>query len=136
VRGLRGYARSRMEAASQEDVLVLLLEGALDRVDKADAAMAAGDRGGWNAHLHTVRAIFIELQMALDPSGPAELIASLRNTYGWVIHHCSAVGKSGDRTVLVEIRRVVALMYETWAKAVAMARDGAQAEASPVGDEG
>ena len=125
-----------MEAASQEDVLVLLLEGALDRVDKADVAMAGGDRVGWNTHLHTVRAIFIELQIALDPAGPPDLIVSLRNTYGWVIHHASAVAKSGDRRVLGEIRRVVALMYETWAKAVALARDGAQEEASAGGEEG
>lgn len=125
-----------MEAASQEDVLVMLLEGALDRVDKADAAIAAGDRVGWNTHLHTVRAVFIELQMALDPAGPPELIASLRTTYGWVIHHATAVGKTGDRRVLGELRRVVALMYETWAKAVAMARDGAHADAPAAGDEG
>jgi flagellin-specific chaperone FliS len=117
-----------MEAASQEDVLVLLLEGALERVDKADAAMAAGDRVAWNTHLHTVRAIFIELQIALDPAGPPDLIGSLRNTYGWVIHHATSVAKTGDRAVMVEIRRVVALMYETWAKAVAMAREGGESD--------
>ena len=134
MRGLRGYARARMDSASSEDVLVMLLEGAVDRCRQADAAMDEGDRSLWNKHLHTVRAIFMELQMALDADGDPQLILHLRNTYAWIILHATEAAKHGDRVRLAEVRRVVEMMYGTWAQAVAIARG--DAEAPGVGEEG
>lgn len=123
MRGIRGYERTRIESASNEDVLVLLLEGAVDRCRQADAAMEGGDRSLWNKHLHTVRAIFLELQMALDPAGGPELLTHLRNTYAWILHHSTEAAKTGDRQRLAEVQRVVEVMYTTWSQAVTMVRE-------------
>ena len=134
MRGIRGYAKARVESASQEDILVMLLEGAVDRCGRAAAAIEANDRSEWNKHLHTVRAIFIELQMALDPSMAPELATNLRNTYAWIIHHSTEVAKTADLNRLAEVRRVVEMMYETWTQAVAIARDG-EGESADDGEE-
>ena len=125
MRGLRGYARARVDAATSEDVLVLLLEGAVERCRQADFAMEDGDRSLWNKHLHTVRAIFLELQMALDAEGDPSLITNLRNTYAWIIFHSTEAAKSGDRARLAEVLRVVEMMYGTWTQAIAIAREEA-----------
>jgi flagellar protein FliS len=124
LRGLRGYARTRIESASNEDVLVMLLEGAVDRCRQARAAIESGDRNLWNKHLHTVRAIFLELQMALDPAGSPELLTHLRNTYAWILHHSTETAKTGDLQRLHEVQRVVEVMYTTWSQAVVIAREG------------
>jgi flagellar protein FliS len=119
-----------MDSASNEDVLVMLLEGAVDRCRQADLAMEDGDRSLWNKHLHTVRAIFMELQMALDADGDPQLITNLRNTYAWIILHSTEAAKNGDRERLAEVQRVVSMMYATWTQAVAIARGDVEAPES------
>jgi flagellar protein FliS len=124
MRGVQNYARQRADSAPPEDILLLLLEGAIDRVRQADEAIVANDRGLWNKHLHTVRAIFIELTTALDPSLDPALATNLRNTYGWVIHHSTEAARNGDRERLAEVGRVVQVVYDTWAQAVQIQREG------------
>ncbi len=123
MRGVQSYARQRADSAPPEDVLLLLLEGALDRVRQADEAMVARDRGLWNKHLHTVRAIFIELMSALDPSLAPEIATNLRNTYSWIIHHSTEAARNADRERLAQVGNVVQIVYDTWAQAVQMQRD-------------
>jgi flagellar protein FliS len=123
MRGVQSYARQRAESAPPEDVLLLLLEGALDRVRQADEAMEAKDRVLWNKHLHTVRAIFIELTSALDPSLAPEIATNLRNTYSWIIHHSTEAARAGDRGRLAQVRDVVQIVYDTWSQAVQIQRD-------------
>jgi len=126
MRGVQSYARQRTESAPPEDVLLILLEGALERVRQADAAMADRDRGLWNKHIHTVRAIFIELTSALDPSLAPDVALSLRNTYSWIIHHSTESARNGDRERLSQVRDVVQIVYDTWVKAVQMNRDAGE----------
>jgi flagellar protein FliS len=124
MRGVQAYARQRVDSAPPEDVLLLLLEGAVDRIRQADEAMVARDRSLWNKHLHTVRAVFLELSAAIDTSMDPALAGNLRNTYGWIIHHSREAARDGDRDRLDKVRRVVQIVYDTWTQAVQIHREG------------
>lgn len=124
MRAVQNYARQRAESAPPEDILLLLLEGAIDRVRQADEAMVANDRSLWNKHVHTVRAIFLELTTALDPSLDVSLATNLRNTYAWIIHHSTEAARAGDRERLAEVGRVIQVVYDTWSQAVRIQREG------------
>ncbi len=126
MRGYQNYARARVDSAPPEDILIMLLDGALDRLRQADEAMAAGNNKLWNKHLHVVRAVFIELSMALDDSMPPAIARNLKATYGWVVHHCIEAGRRGDRERLAEIDKVVHIVHETWVKAIAIQRGDAE----------
>jgi flagellar biosynthetic protein FliS len=123
MRAIQSYARTRLESAPQEDLLVMLVEAALLRVDAADAAMERSDRGAWIREIHVARAIFLELRTALDHTAAPAVTGPLDATYRWCIHQLTAAGRTGDRTLIAEIRRVTEVLRRTWTAAVQATRD-------------
>lgn len=122
MKGIASYRQQRVDSAPPEDVLVMLLEKALQKEAEADAAIGRGDRAAWNAAIHHARAIFMELSLALDHSLAPDVTHKVASLYRWVIHHLTEVGHTGDRARLDEIRGVTAQLLETWTAAVAKVR--------------
>jgi flagellar biosynthetic protein FliS len=122
MRGFSSYKRNNIESAPNEELIVLLVEGALHRIDRADAAMAEGNRSAWTKDLHTARAIYTELLGAFDPDAPPELSGPVCNTYRWLILHLVQADRNGDRAKLSEIREVAVTMVETWTRALRIHR--------------
>lgn len=130
MRGIQSYRRSAIEGASNEEILVMLLEAAIRREEAADAAMERGDRRAWVGEIHIARAIFLELRIALDHSLVPEVTAGLDRTYRWCVHHLTAVARSGDRAGLEKVRQVTGVIHATWVEALKIAR------AEQAGDRG
>lgn len=125
---IASYRRTLLEHASNEDLLVLLVGEAVRREALAAECIATGDYDGLVAHVHVARAIFMELRLAFDPAEAPHLARSLLDTYGWCIHHLTAVVRTRDPAVMAEIQRVTAVVEETWSKAVEIARFGSHEE--------
>jgi len=125
MRGIQSYRRTTVEGAPNEDLLVMLVEAAIKREDAADEAMERNAREVWIAEIHVARSIFIELRRALDHSIAPDVTAGLDATYRWCIYHLTAAGRTGDRAVLAEVRRVTEVVYTTWTEAVRIAREEA-----------
>lgn len=126
--GIAAYNRTRIESAPQEQLLVMLLEKALEKERAARAAKLAGDRVRWQAALHHARAVFIELNNVLDHTEAPEITRQLSITWTWCTHQLMAVAKSGDLTVLDKVEEVTRMMHTTWLQALEL-RD-AEREAS------
>jgi flagellar biosynthetic protein FliS len=124
MRAIQSYQRTQLESAPGPDILVMLVEAALQREDAALAAMERGDRLAWVQELHVVRAIFLELRMALDHSLLPVVAASLDTTYKWCIHHLTVAGRTADKALLTQVRDVTTTLHETWTQAVGASRAG------------
>lgn len=121
---IASYRRTQLEHATNEDLLLLLVGEAARREALAAACIESGDHEGLVAHIHVARAIFTELRLAFDPAEAPHLARSLLDTYGWCIHHLTAVVRTRDPKVMAEIQAVTAVLEETWRKAVEISRYG------------
>ncbi|MSQ01926.1 MAG: flagellar protein FliS [Myxococcales bacterium] len=97
--GFAAYRNARVFNAPNEQVVVMLFETAIHRLERAREAMVSGHRGArveWAGDLGHVRSIFIELTNALDAEVAPELVGNLSKTYMWVVGRLGEVGRSGD----------------------------------------
>ncbi len=136
MRGLSSYRHSAVEGARNDEILVMLVEKLLQRIDLADEYMGEGDRGSWVFELHQCRAIIIELRNSLDHSMAPEMTASVDRTYQWILQHLTDAGRDGDRERLAEVRRVVGVVHQTWVEAVRLAREEGLTFSRSVADGG
>lgn len=130
MRAFNAYRRTSVESAPNEELVVLLVENAVQRIDRADAHMEANDRAAWNRELHFVRAIFLELLGAFDADAPPEIAGPVCTTYRWILHHAQTAARTGDRAELARVREVVATMSDTWSRALRVHRGEASPEAA------
>ena len=115
MRGIAQYKKSRVEAASQQQVLVMLVQTAVRKLYEAEDL--SGEPAELTKRLHHVRAIFIELSQALDHDVAPELCANLAELYSWVIRETVAIPTEPER--LQPLLRVVENLMESWEMAVA-----------------
>lgn len=98
MKGLAAYRSNRVFSAPNEQIVVMLFETAIHRLERAREAMVSGHRGArveWQTDLAHVRTIFLELVNALDTEAAPELARNLGMTYAWVIQRLAEVGRSG-----------------------------------------
>ena len=105
--GIAAYSRTRIESAPNEQLLVMLLEKAMQKEAEAIAAIVAKDRMRWNAAIHHARAIFIELNNALDHGDAPEVTQTVATTYRWCIFQLGAAARTGDMALLARVREVM-----------------------------
>lgn len=125
MRGIHEYRRTGIESAPQEDLLLLLLEAVVNKLDDADQAMAANDLPTLNTHIYKVRGILLELRGSLDHSAAPGVTGPLRTTWTWALHHINESVRTNNRAQLGTVRAVMIHMLETWRDAVRMSRGDA-----------
>lgn len=132
MKGLAAYRSNRVFNAPNEQVVVMLFETAIHRLERAREAMVSGHVGAriaWAADLGHVRAIFIELNAALDHEAAPELTNNLSLTYAWVVKRLGEVGKSGVPTEVDQLIRVADTLLGAFRQAAATGMDDLAAEA-------
>lgn len=132
MKGLAAYRSNRVFNAPNEQVVVMLFETAIHRLERAREAMVSGHSGAriaWAADLGHVRAIFIELNGALDREAAPELTANLGLTYAWVVHRLAEVGKSGVPAEVDQLIKVTDTLLGAFRHAVQIGVDEPVAEA-------
>ncbi len=122
MKGLAAYRSNRVYSAPNEQLMVMLFETAIHRLQRAREAMLSQHRGArveWLEDLALVRSIYMELLAALDPETAPELTRNLAATYAWVVRRLSEVGKSGDPAAVDSLIRVTDTLLGAFAGAVA-----------------
>lgn len=118
------YRQHQVFSAPNEQVLVLLLEKVLEKLESARAAMTKGGSGSrvqWCQDLGRVRAILVELRSALDHDVAPELSGALESTYTWILGRLSDIGRSGDPAEVETLLRATRPLYEGFSAAIAAA---------------
>ncbi len=114
MRGIASYQKNRVQAASQSQLLVMLLRKAVLKLDEAQRCHEAEDWPGWQAALHHVRAIYSELVFGLDHEVAPELCDNLRRLYVWCIRELNAASTGRQLERLAGVQRVCRTLLDGW----------------------
>lgn len=132
MKGIAAYRTNRVASAPNEQIVVMLFETAIHRLERARAAMVSAHRGArieWLGDLGHVRAIVIELSNALDADAAPELSRNLAMTYGWMLNRIGEVGKSGVAEEIDALLRVCTTLHDAFQHAASASDDEPIAEA-------
>ncbi len=130
MRAIAQYRSNRIESASKPQIVLMLFQEALRRMEFAVQAMNDNKPSVWRAHLHHVREIFLELRHALDDTAAPELCATLRSLYQWCNDELIAAGRESQPTRIGPVIRVTTLLTEGWQGALeSLGREGQAAPA-------
>lgn len=107
------YARQATLTASREMLVVLLYDGALARLVRAESATREGRRPDAAKALSSAFAIVTELRGALDLS-QGEIAEDLSRLYGFVLDRVAKANAERDVASIREARAVLAKLKEGW----------------------
>ncbi len=126
MRGLDSYRENRLFSAPNEQVVVMLFEMVITRLESARAAMQSGERGHRirvAEDFATVRTIYLELHGALDPEVAPELVQNLSLTYRWVVRRLGDLSRDHDVEGVNGLLRVSQNLLEAFRHAAEHAND-------------
>ena len=95
-------------------LVVLLYDGALARLGRAESALADGRRHDAAKALSSAFAIVSELRSALDLAQGGEIAADLTRLYGFVLDRVAQANANRDVASVREARSVLAKLKEGW----------------------
>lgn len=130
MRGLDSYRQNRVFSAPNGQVVVMLFEMAITRLESAREAMEGGERGSRikvAEDFGMVRSVYLELLNALDPEAAPEMVKNLALTYSWVIRRLGELGREHDVAGVNGLIRVSQTLLDAFRHAAEHAGDAAEA---------
>lgn len=113
------YRRNSIESASREDILLMLLEGALVRVKRSQEEWKEGNRVRAMELRSQAMAIVCELDNTLDRlNGDANLVEELDGLYGYMIREFNTCIRTNDFNKLQGVQSVLEILYSGFQEAV------------------
>lgn len=110
----KAYQQQAVMTASKEKLVVLLYEGAIRYIDRADRALETGDVPGVGEALSRAFAIVGELRSSLDHEQGAEIAENLERLYGFAQDRIVLANRDRSAAPLSEARSVLATLKEGW----------------------
>lgn len=130
------YQKVAMQTASPGQLVLMLLEGALRFLDRAEAGFELDDPADRNATIHNnvQRTIDIvhELNMALDMTQGAALAATLRSLYAYFERRLVEADVRKEPSPLREVRQRLLVLRDAWAQM--LQNPGAESATAPAAD--
>jgi len=108
------YLAQRIQGASPEQLVAMLLEGGQRFLNLALIAMQNRDIPGKARHLHRVSDIILELTIRLNLEEGGELVTNLNRIYDWWMRELFDAGQKNQPERLQLIQRQMGEMRATW----------------------
>ena len=105
----------RVTGADPHGLILLLFDGALERIELARAALAAGDVGRKAGAIAGAQRIVEGLLQSLDPAAGGELAQRLSELYQLVSRRLLHANVHDDAGALGDARRVLSELRAGWA---------------------
>lgn len=106
------YRSRRVDTASPLQVLIMLYQELLRRIELGATALEDEDRGTATSHFHRAREVLSELTAALDPRSAEKLCADLGAIYAWSLGELVVCSRTGDALRARKVGRVIAPLLE------------------------
>ncbi len=113
MRGIACYQNTRKNSASPAQIVLMLLQTAVQRLTRASEA---GSVGGptWFKDLHHAREIFLELKNGLNYKAAPALCARLSGLYDWCIQELVRAGREHDTQPVLGVLQATTTLLEGW----------------------
>ncbi len=112
------YLKTRIETASQPQLLLMLFDAAVKKLHIAKRAIPAKEIEKAHTELTKVQRIFTELMVALDFQQGGEIAENLLRIYDFVYHHLVKANIKQDVKMIDEVLPIVEELRQGWTKAV------------------
>ena len=121
---LARYRSVQVQTAGREQLLLLVFDGAIERLQAAARALGAGDCAGARPPAWRAQALVVELLQTLDTERGGPLAADLTRLYGWWIQQIAHAVLHKDPAPLAAVAEQMRGQREAWAAAAARLRSG------------
>lgn len=112
------YQRVQAETATGGQLIVLLYDGCIRFLGRADQCRSEGDIDGFRAMARRTQLIITELMGSLDMSGESDMAGNLFNLYVYLNRRIGEADYKRDPRAIPEVVGHLRSLRETWAQAV------------------
>lgn len=116
--GYQQYKKTSVESASREKLLLMMYEGAIKYVKRAQLAVEKKDIAGRGENIGRAFDIITELNNTLNHEIGGELASNLEQLYMFVTDQLTQANIQGKREHLDNALKVLTTLYEGWLQAV------------------
>ncbi len=116
--GYQQYKKTSVESASREKLLLLMYEGAIKYIKRAQVAIEKGDRAARGENIGRAFDIIIELNNTLNHEVGGELASNLEQLYMFVTDQLTQANVHGKMEFLDQALKIITTLYEGWMQAV------------------
>ncbi|HEY3395086.1 MAG TPA: flagellar export chaperone FliS [Lacipirellulaceae bacterium] len=109
-------AHARVAAADPHKLILMLMDGALERIAAARGCMARNDVGGKAQLLNRVIQIIGELRGSLDLSKGAQIAANLDGLYDYMTRRVLQASLKNSVEMLDEVAKLLRNVRDAWAQ--------------------
>jgi flagellar protein FliS len=122
------YQRVQTETASGGQLIVLLYDGCIRFLGRAEQCHADGDLDGFRAMTRRTQLIINELMGSLDQTGDPDMAGNLFNLYVYLNRRIGEADYKRDTNAIPEVIGHLRSLREAWAQAVQAAGSQATTE--------
>lgn len=109
------YERVNVETADQRQLIMMLYDGAIRFLQKANTAMEANDVESAHNYLIRSRQIISELLSTLRPEKSGKIGENLYQLYTYLFNRLVEANLTKDSTIVDEVIRLLGTLREGWA---------------------
>lgn len=109
------YERTNVETADQRQLILMLYDGAIRFLQKAEQQIEANDVESAHNYLIRTRQIVGELLATLKPEKAGEVGRNLRQLYIYVFNRLVEANLTKDLATVNEVTRIMGTLREGWA---------------------
>jgi len=110
----QNYQTAEVQTADQRRLIVMLYDGAIRFLKKADAKIEARDFEGAHNYLVRSREIVAELLASLRPEIAGQIGANLKRLYVYVFNRIVEANLLKDQTILAEVIGILTTLRQGW----------------------
>lgn len=121
---LKQYQKTHVETASQEKVLIMLFEGAIQFLNKAKIALSQEDTDyeALQNNLTGAQNIINEFINTIDPEPAPEIAENLIKLYRYMLEKLVEANIKRDTALIDEVLELLRHLKGTWEEAAAIAK--------------
>ncbi len=119
---LARYRSVQVQTAGRGQLLLLALDGIVQRLQATERALAAGDPAAARAPAWRAQALIMELLQSLDKGQGGDLAAGLESLYQWWLQQILRAVLHKDPALLTDVIEQVEGQRQAWAEAATQVR--------------
>jgi flagellar protein FliS len=116
--GYQQYKKTSVESASREKLLLMMYEGAIKYIKRAQIAIEKKDIAGRGENIGRAFDIVIELNSTLNHEVGGDLASNLEQLYMFITDQLTQANVHGKVEHLENALRVLTTLYEGWTQAI------------------
>jgi flagellar protein FliS len=119
---LQAYKRNQLTTTDSATALLMLYQGTIDSLNRAQASMAAGDMADKGREILRANDIINQFLVSLDYETGGELINNLEALYLYMLEQILLANAKNDPAPLIVVVSLLSTLKAGWEEAIATQR--------------